>query len=240
MLKNSLLIWQEFLHQIIKIIKNKHISSNRLTTISMGNKQRKYPRRDLKNKNFGKLQVIDFIDYIEDSKGRRHDYWSCICKCGNKTQLRGNVLITGGVKSCGCLLKEYYNYCKGRKGHRALPSGQAAFNDIYSRYKYRAEKVLKVEFKLTKEQFKDLTQNSCSYCNNPPSLIYTGRSKNGKKQYNGSYTYNGIDRIDSDLGYTLTNVTTACKICNKAKLDLSKKEFIEWITRLVKFHTTPK
>ena len=44
--------------------------------------------------------------------------------------------------------------------------------------------------------------------------------------------YNGIDRLDSALGYTPDNVITSCRTCNKAKLDSSYSDFKEWIERV--------
>jgi len=43
---------------------------------------------------------------------------------------------------------------------------------------------------------------------------------------------NGIDRIDSQLGYNKENCLSCCEICNKAKRDLSLTEFVKWIDRI--------
>lgn len=44
--------------------------------------------------------------------------------------------------------------------------------------------------------------------------------------------YNGIDRVDSSLGYTVDNVVPCCKLCNQAKNNLSKQEFVDWVKRV--------
>jgi hypothetical protein len=41
------------------------------------------------------------------------------------------------------------------------------------------------------------------------------------------YIYNGIDRVDSNIGYTLENCVPCCEAVNRMKMDLSKEEFIE-------------
>ena len=33
-------------------------------------------------------------------------YWHCKCKCGNETDVRGDSLRNGDIKSCGCLQRE--------------------------------------------------------------------------------------------------------------------------------------
>lgn len=52
---------------------------------------------------------------------------------------------------------------------------------------------------------------------------------------NGAYTYNGIDRVDNNKGYTITNSVPCCKDCNFAKRDMTHDEFIAWVTRVFNF-----
>jgi hypothetical protein len=99
---------------------------------------------------------------------------------------------------------------------------------LYNNYKQRSRKN-GLDFFLTKEEFSEITKKDCAYCGIYPSQ----RFKND--QLNGSYVYNGIDRVDSSKGYVLGNVNPCCKVCNKAKLDMPLKEFQEWIDRLVAF-----
>lgn len=44
-----------------------------------------------------------------------------------------------------------------------------------------------------------------------------------------------LDRIDSNRGYVLTNVTPCCKYCNRAKSDRSMEEFFLWIEKVYTF-----
>lgn len=43
---------------------------------------------------------------------------------------------------------------------------------------------------------------------------------------------NGIDRVDSKLDYEPNNCVTCCKLCNRAKSDLTVEEFKIWIRKL--------
>lgn len=45
------------------------------------------------------------------------------------------------------------------------------------------------------------------------------------------FVYSGLDRVDSKRGYTLNNVVPACIICNRAKTDLTREEWVAWIAR---------
>lgn len=162
---------------------------------------------------FGYLTVLSFL---ERRKG--YSWWSCKCKCGNRVEVVGYALISGKTKSCGCLFKEII-----RK-----PYKEASFNSIYSEYKKRAIK-RNLEFSLERDYFKEITLKACTYCGTDPSQF---RALNGMY---GTYVYNGIDRVDSDKGYTVDNCVPCCAICNRAKYVLSVEEFQEWINRLIKF-----
>ena len=85
-----------------------------------------------------------------------------------------------------------------------------------------------LQFSLTETECEALFGEPCWYCGIEPSNI-SGRSEN-----NGSFTYNGIDRVDNSQGYTPANVVTCCKQCNSSKSDLSLNEFLDWIKRVGK------
>lgn len=65
--------------------------------------QAKRPNRikDLTNKRFGKLVVLNF-NSISKSK---HSIWECKCDCGNKCLSYSTNLIRGVASSCGCIKK---------------------------------------------------------------------------------------------------------------------------------------
>lgn len=47
----------------------------------------------------------------------------------------------------------------------------------------------------------------------------------------GPVRYNGIDRKNSNVGYTAANCVPACRRCNLAKREDSVSEFVGWIER---------
>lgn len=79
--------------------------------------------------------------------------------------------------------------------------------------------------------FKDfwiIAVKNCHYCGAPPNKKRTW--PNG-----ASSVCNGLDRIDSDFGYSLDNVVPCCKWCNISKLDRSQGDFLAWIDSVYEF-----
>lgn len=59
--------------------------------------------RDLTGMKFGRLLVLNKAV----RKARRNSvYWSCLCSCGNITEVQGHKIRTGRTKSCGCYKRE--------------------------------------------------------------------------------------------------------------------------------------
>ena len=74
-----------------------------------------------------------------------------------------------------------------------------------------------IPFELTLEQFSELVQLPCYYC-----------------KFSTDHEVIGIDRINSDLGYSIENVKPCCKICNVMKGTLTLDEFAKHITIIYK------
>lgn len=62
---------------------------------------RKRPKKDLSNKKFGKLTALYPVGKSKSSG----TLWHCLCDCGNEVDKPTSILMSGGVKSCGCLIK---------------------------------------------------------------------------------------------------------------------------------------
>ena len=105
---------------------------------------------------------------------------------------------------------------------------EVAFNNLFSHYKAQA-KFRKREFFLTKKQFRKLIKGNCSYCGNSPFAIwqYKYRSSN--------VVYNGIDRVDSNKGYTVDNCVSCCQHCNYMKRSFTLDEFINHVKKVYNF-----
>jgi 5-methylcytosine-specific restriction endonuclease McrA len=166
--------------------------------------------KDLTGKTFGQWTVLGKAGYVQRWKAKRGFLWLCKCACGTTAKVLTASLNNGTSKSCG-------NCISAEKSIAKL---------IFTRYKSEA-KARKRNFTLTLLELESLIFSNCFYCNAPPSNI-----KKGKRKIPGHLHYNGIDRVNSKIGYIKENCVSCCYHCNLAKSDYSLKEFLTWIKRL--------
>lgn len=74
---------------------------------------------------------------------------------------------------------------------------------------------------LTEDEFMILVLKPCVYCGVAGSHVRNVRGT--------SFSYNGIDRLDSRGNYTKDNIAPCCRTCNVAKSTMSVAEFVSWI-----------
>lgn len=163
---------------------------------------------------YGRLMVLGYVGSRGTAKATRAR-WRCRCQCGTEVTVNGLDLRSGNSKSCGCWRNEL----------RYRPDGVAAFNQLYLNLSGNAQ-VRKYKFDLTPEQVRNLVVQNCYYCDAPPASVF---SRPG-----GDFYYNGLDRVNNNIGYSLTNVRTCCKHCNYAKGTKTVAEFKAWLTRAYK------
>lgn len=75
-------------------------------------------------------------------------------------------------------------------------------------------------FNLSEEEFIEMTRQPCIYCG----------------EYSDTYggeVFNGIDRIDSNLGYSIDNCVPCCAICNRMKMDMDVNDWISKIKQII-------
>lgn len=126
-----------------------------------------------------------------------------------------------------------FNYPQTRK-YKLLP-GEEGFNLLVRIYKSNAKKKDR-EFTLTAEEFRAITKSNCHYCGiGPCKEISNHNIKRDETRNRGAYTYTGIDRKDSNKGYTLENCLPCCPQCNVAKMDMPYQDFIAYLERLTSF-----
>lgn len=154
------------------------------------------------------------LEYHQYNDSRKKPELKCQCHCGNIFVARASHIRVGAVRSCGCL--------------KRLQLGEACFNRLYSNYQRRA-KERNLIWNIGQEEFLELTSRECFYCGLKPSQIIHRTKKN---KYNGSYTYNGIDRVNNALGYEPNNCVPCCKACNWHKGPTELTTLIEWVTNV--------
>jgi hypothetical protein len=106
------------------------------------------------------------------------------------------------------------------------------FNKLYKTYKNGAVS-RNYSFELSEQDFERLTKQNCHYCNAVPNTVMcvNYRYLNDENEH-GRYIYNGIDRKNNKLGYTIENSVSCCKICNRAKSGDSYEEFMSYINQI--------
>ena len=115
----------------------------------------------------------------------------------------------------------------GRVSANRLPGDEGAFNSLYLAYRTRA-RIKGHVFEISKDEFKRLAKQLCHFCGTPPATIRRGRAKAPP------FIYNGLDRLDSKLGYTLANVVTCCGACNFMKRTDTVSSFLARVAAIHK------
>lgn len=171
-------------------------------------------------------EIIDNIKVISPSRREGEQLvWKCECRlCGNEFERTSNSLnqsskIENVTANCGC------KYYKDR-------SEEALHKEIYRRYKKghsqrrRRQGKPVHDFELSFEEFVELSNRPCRYC---------GLESDNYNVRGHVVKCNGIDRVDSNRGYTKDNIVPCCKICNKSKNDLPLSEWEDWLKRITKY-----
>jgi hypothetical protein len=183
------------------------------------------PLVDLRGVKFGRLRAV----YKIDSK------WYCECDCGRNKIIEGSSLRGGRSNSCGC----------GHKKVISKPPGKTGFRLLFMRYTNNA-KSRGFDFPFTEEEFKNIITQECFYCGEKPRP-FNAYCRKGEKvaRIKGRYdqwyvdrswiNVNGIDRMDSNLPYSIENCVPCCVECNISKMRKSTFEFINHAIKIANY-----
>lgn len=160
--------------------------------------------QDLSGQTRGLVTVHKYL-FTDDKEGA---IWYCTYKSG-----RGVLISTRKLNG------------ENFSGKRYLPPIESAARRLRQEYKYRDEQRHNGNFNISPYKFRKLTSQNCHYCEQEPRSKINRRTK-------VTYTYNGLDRIDSDKGYILNNVVPCCQTCNTMKSDMSVDEFRDQVRRV--------
>ncbi len=181
-------------------------------------------RKDISGQTINKWRVINY----SHTKGKIA-YYNCICLgCMKEFKVDGRNIRSGRSKSCvSCARKKAVS----ERGPRKSPQ-ISSFRKLYASYKKNAKR-RNIFFDMSFEKFHKLAKSNCHYCGIEPSTTVNPVSYRPKctgEEY--FITYNGIDRVDNNKGYSEDNIVSCCSHCNKAKHVLSVSEFKEWVNRV--------
>ena len=182
---------------------------------------------DLTGKRFGRLLVLERLPHTE----KLYKY-KCLCDCGNIIEAKAVNLKSGKVKSCGCLKHEFaVNRIENRE--------DAILRREYSNLKKRDRKFSETGDVIDYETFVSIVKSPCYFCGDTGSKHIKARlwSRNGEYVCsNEVIDVNGVDSLDSSLGYIEGNCVSCCKTCNYAKNTMSIEQFKEWIERVYNYY----
>lgn len=170
-----------------------------------------YKGKNYAGETIGRWTVLDKAVYTPTKHGGRYT-WLCRCSCGIEKMVGTTSLLYGKTLQCISCANASKNKAKelnsNWKGHGEIPG------EVLQKIKQNAlrrSRELKVEInceylhKIWKEQ-----NRRCAYTNRPLTLFKDA----------------SVDRIDSSKGYIEGNVEWVHKDVNKAKMALSKQDFL--------------
>lgn len=147
-------------------------------------------------------------------------YYECKCACGNLSKVRRCDLAHGKSRQCAeCSVKDKVIFDFG-----------SSKRSIIGTYRKNAKNSNRV-WELTNEEALSFFAGNCHYCDREPQMAHTASINSG------TYWYNGIDRVDNDLGYTIDNCVSCCWACNAAKRGMPVEDFIYWLDAIAKFRS---
>lgn len=179
---------------------------------------------DITGNKYGKLRVIKRSDK-RSGKNNQYFLWECICDCGNIHYTEAYKLKRGRKKSCGCLEGS------GRPINFKDDRESVLWNRLYSSTIKKRSKKARYETDITLKEFIKISKQPCQYCGDT-GVHQLSDNVNGKKITETKIFFNGIDRVDSNKGYLVSNVVSCCKHCNIAKNTMSEKEFKNHIRKM--------
>lgn len=173
-------------------------------------------------KNIDSVKVLRY--HCEKRGGRSRTYFDCLCSCGNEFNVRADAIINKCTTNCGCKTSDLLS------AHIRLPDEQAVKNKILSWYKSNAKR-RSLDFSLEYDVFLTLILKSCYWCGiePQPNKIINGNDSRRDRLF----SYNGIDRVNSDIGYIESNCVPCCRRCNTAKNDMTVEEWLDLCNRVV-------
>jgi hypothetical protein len=168
------------------------------------------------NKKYGPYLTIDEV--VTQGKKSIERMWNVVhVVTGKKHLMRPSYLNRVSKKYNETLLRG--NYQQGLKSYLFKQT-------------IRNSKLRNHEFNLSFDDYINLIIGNCYYCGlNPPEVTNKTLIMRGHVN-EPPFFYNGIDRLNPNLGYSLDNCVTSCSICNYMKHTQQHDDFISQIRKI--------
>ena len=174
---------------------------------------------------FGSLVILEQIESekIIDKKRNRinsRKRYRCVCDCGNIVTTTGTRLRRSVTKQCASC------------SYKLRP--QSLLHDplkrLFNLSINNRSKKTNIPLSITIEEWSNINKENCFYC---------GALPDEKKYVSNTLVLkaNGIDRLDSSVGYSLENSVACCKDCNTMKNSMSVDNFLLHIQKIIDYTT---
>ena len=206
-LYNYVMICKDCGH-IIKIAKS---SFKQYTTCAKCNQTKYY-------NDFVGFENIAFkvIDFEKSINGRL--YYKVQCKnCNSILIMRKDNIL----KATKC-------HCINCIGNNRTPSKFGPLN-VYKYYYKEGARSRGFNWEISDEEFYDIISKPCLYCCSEPKTIQSLKRYIKVKE---SINVNGVDRLDSNLGYTIENCVPCCSMCNRMKMNYTLNDFVNHVYKI--------
>lgn len=183
-------------------------------------------RRDITGQIFGKWKVLKRTGYFTTKLGNKTSMalWLCQCECGTKAKVIMSNLTTGKTKNC--------RKCADVKTGKASRSSSIWESVFKRRISYRCTD-RNIECTINVDDFKEIVEKPCYYCGKDPENIFS--YKKTKRSDGEEIKFNGVDRLNSKLGYTKKNSVSCCYVCNIMKNILTNDDFLSQVEKIYNY-----
>lgn len=186
------------------------------------NKRKPLHEKVLPNITYGKLTTISKCIKKWKTDVRSVTWWLCKCNCGELKEIRETHIKYGSMVTCGI--------CSKRGKTHPRWNGYEEISTRYFRYIKMGAKKRDFSFNVTIEQMwnKFIEQDKkCALSGLPLTFPTTsGNLSDGTAS---------LDRIDSNLGYELSNIQWVHKVLNLIKMDLPQEEFFYYCNLVTEY-----
>lgn len=184
------------------------------STKSCGCYRSSFKRPDYTNSVFGYLTAQKYSEV--------HKAWECFCKCGKIIFVKTNSLTTGNTTSCGC--KRTESLIDRNVANKQYQNYKDIDGQYYARILTGARQ-RKLPFEISIQDMYDILFRQNFIC------ALSGL----KLECDFSNMTASLDRIDSQKGYTLSNIQWLHKDVNSIKLDYKQWYFVYICFRIANF-----
>lgn len=198
--------------------------------LSGKNQKSKDKIKSIVGSKFGRWKVIEYIGHTRTSNG----IVKCICECGTQQNVRYYDLISGQTKGCNkCSTVERSKNCgrykrKYGKEHPSFKGYEILTGQYWSTVRLSARK-RNIEFNIDIVEAYDLLVKQNFKCNLSGLPIFVS------SRHNRNWTAS-LDRIDSKLGYIISNVQWLHKDINTMKWAFDQETFIKYCRMISEYN----